>query len=231
MEVIFNWRTIVLQGCGGLCYLLLFTPLFLPSRLLQSARLAPCVIAQISLVTYFTHDSIYMSVLLSQFVPPSPSCAVSTRPFSMSTSSFLLCKQVHQYYFSRFLIHALCVCMRVCSFASVTLDSLQPHGLWPARLLCPWDSPSKNTRVHCHALLQGIFLTQELNPDLLCLLHWQVGSLPLEPPGSPIYAFSSVQFSRSVVSDSLQPHKQQHTRPPCPSSTPRVHPNPCPSSR
>ena len=78
MEVIFNWRTIVLQGCGGLCYLLLFTPLFLPSRLLQSARLAPCVIAQISLVTYFTHDSIYMSVLLSQFVPPSPSPTVFT---------------------------------------------------------------------------------------------------------------------------------------------------------
>ena len=92
MEVIFNWRTIVLQGCGGLCYLLLFTPLFHPSRLLQSARLAPCVIPQISLVTYFTHDSIHMSVSLSQFVPPSPSCAVSTRPFSMLTSSFLLCK-------------------------------------------------------------------------------------------------------------------------------------------
>ena len=42
---------------------------------------------------------------------------------------------------------------------------------------------------------------------------------------------SSVQFSRSVMSDSLQPHKSQHTRPPCPSPTPRVHPNPCPSSQ
>ena len=39
--------------------------------------------------------------------------------------------------------------------------------------------------------------------------------------------FSSVQFSRSVVSDSLQPHELQHARPPCPSPTPRVHPNPC----
>ena len=36
-------------------------------------------------------------------------------------------------------------------------------------------------------------------------------------------AFSSVQFSHSVVSDSLKPHECQHTRPPCPSSTPRVH--------
>ena len=34
--------------------------------------------------------------------------------------------------------------------------SLRPHGLWPARLLCPWDSQGKNTGVGCHALLQGI---------------------------------------------------------------------------
>ena len=40
--------------------------------------------------------------------------------------------------------------------------------------------------------------------------------------------FSSFQFSRSVVSDSLWPHELQHTRPPCPSPTPGVHPNPCP---
>ena len=43
--------------------------------------------------------------------------------------------------------------------------------------------------------------------------------------------FSSVQFSHSVVSDSLQLHESQHTRPPCPSPTPRVHSNSCPSSR
>jgi len=43
-----------------------------------------------------------------------------------------------------------------------------------------------------------------------------------------IYLLSSVQFSRSVVSDSLRPHKLQHARPPCPSPTPRIHPNPCP---
>ena len=43
--------------------------------------------------------------------------------------------------------------------------------------------------------------------------------------------FSSVQFSRSVMSDSLQPHEPQHARPPCPSPTSRVHANPCPSSQ
>ena len=41
---------------------------------------------------------------------------------------------------------------------------------------------------------------------------------------------SSVQFSHSVMSDSLRPHELQHTRPPCPSPTPGVHPNPCPLS-
>ena len=41
----------------------------------------------------------------------------------------------------------------------------------------------------------------------------------------------SVQFSRSVVSDSLQPHELQHARPPCPPPTHRVHTNPCPLSR
>ena len=42
--------------------------------------------------------------------------------------------------------------------------------------------------------------------------------------------FSSVQFSRSVVSDSLRPHESQNARPPCPSQTPGVYSNSCPSS-
>ena len=43
--------------------------------------------------------------------------------------------------------------------------------------------------------------------------------------------FSSVQISRSVVSDSLRPHESQHARPPCPSPTPRVHSDSCPLSQ
>ena len=50
------------------------------------------------------------------------------------------------------------------SFSHVRL--LQPHGLWPARLLCPWNSPGKNTGVGCHFLHQRIFPTQELNSGL-----------------------------------------------------------------
>ena len=45
------------------------------------------------------------------------------------------------------------------------------------------------------------------------------------------FVFSSVQFSRSVVSDTLQPHVSQHARPPCPSPAPGVHSDSCPSSR
>ena len=45
--------------------------------------------------------------------------------------------------------------------------TLQPHRLQPTRLLGWWDSPGKNTGVSCHFPLQGIFLTQVSNPDLL----------------------------------------------------------------
>ena len=58
--------------------------------------------------------------------------------------------------------------------------------LWTVatRLLCPWDSPGKNTGVGCHAVLQGTFSTRRYDPCLLGLRHWQVDSLPLAPPGS-----------------------------------------------
>ena len=55
----------------------------------------------------------------------------------------------------------------VCVSCSVVSDSLIPHGLLSARLLCPWNSPGKNTGVGGPALLQGIFPTQGLNPGLL----------------------------------------------------------------
>ena len=46
-----------------------------------------------------------------------------------------------------------------------------------------------------------------------------------------LFQFSSVQFSHSVVSNSLQPHESQHARPPCPSPTPGVHPDSRPSNQ
>ena len=81
----------------------------------------------------------------------------------------------------------VCLCAHACTHAKLLQSclTLQPCGLQPARFLCLWDSPGKKTGVGCHALLQGIFLTQELNLCLLCLLHWQTVSLPLVPPGKP----------------------------------------------
>ena len=93
-------------------------------------------------------------------------------------------------------------------------NSLWPHGILQARILewvafpfsrrssqprdqtkvsciagrsLPAESPGKpkNTGLGCHFLLQGIFPSQGLNLHLLCLLHWQVDSLILVPPGKP----------------------------------------------
>ena len=70
------------------------------------------------------------------------------------------------------------------SVTSVMSNSLQSHGLQPARLLCPWESPGKNTGVGCHALLQGISPTEGLNP---CLLHCS-RFFTVEPPGKPKFS-------------------------------------------
>ena len=59
----------------------------------------------------------------------------------------------------------MCVC--VCVSCSAVSDSLWPHGLELTSLLCPWNSPGKNTGVGCHSLLQGILLIQRSNPVLL----------------------------------------------------------------
>ena len=81
---------------------------------------------------------------------------------------------------------SVCVCVCVCERererereSSVVSHSLLSHGLW---LLCPWNSPGKNSVVGCHFFLQGIFLTQGLNPHLL---RWQADSLPLSHLGIP----------------------------------------------
>ena len=66
--------------------------------------------------------------------------------------------------------------LSVCALSLSHVQFFVTPGMQPARLLCPWNFPGKNTGMGCHFLLQGIFLTQESNPCLLCLLHWQVGS-------------------------------------------------------
>ena len=69
---------------------------------------------------------------------------------------------------------------------SVVSDSLWPHGLQPARLLCPWDFPGKNTRVGCHSLLQGNLPDPGIERTLVfcnsCIVRW---ILYHQPPGKP----------------------------------------------
>ena len=76
------------------------------------------------------------------------------------------------------LITTLCVCAKLLQLCL----SLQPYGLQPSRLLCPWDFPGSNTGVGCHSLLQGNFSTQESNLCLLSLRYWEADSLPLVLP-------------------------------------------------
>ena len=57
-------------------------------------------------------------------------------------------------------------CCCCCQVISVVSDSVQPHIQQPTRLHCPWNFPGNSTGVDCHFLLQGIFLTQGLNPGL-----------------------------------------------------------------
>ena len=68
-------------------------------------------------------------------------------------------------------------CLHECSVAQ-SCPILWPYGLQPSKLLCPWNFPGKNTGTGCHFLLQGIFLTQGLNPHLL---HWQRDSTTVLP--------------------------------------------------
>ena len=78
----------------------------------------------------------------------------------------------------------VCVCMRAKLLQScLVLCSLMDCSP-PGSSVCR-DSSGKSTGVGCCACLQGIFLTQGLNPPLVCLLHWQAVFLPLVPPGKP----------------------------------------------
>ena len=106
---------------------------------------------------------------------------------------------------------------------SVVSDSLQPRESQHSRPPCPSPAP----RVHpnscplswwCHpTILSSV-------PRILQArtLEWVAISCEVSPKVNK-NKFTLVQFIRSVVSNSLQPHELQHARPPCPSTTPRVH--------
>ena len=93
---------------------------------------------------------------------------------------------------------------------SVVSDSLQPHGLWPARLLRPWDSPGRSAGVDCHSLLQGIFLTQGSNPGLL---HCRQTLDRLSHPGSTMCVWRKAMSAERSFRESTENRATVHPSP------------------
>ena len=110
--------------------------------------------------------------------------------------------------------------------AQSCLTFFDTHRLWPARLLCPWKSPGKNTGVGCHFLLQGIFSTKGSNSGLMhyrrmlyCLSYYTIfqfssQSCPIlcnlmdcSTPGLPVH-HQLLEFTQTHVhwvGDAIQP--------------------------
>ena len=85
---------------------------------------------------------------------------------------------------------APCMCaksLRLC-------PTLQLYGPWPARLLCPWDSPGKNTEVGCHFLLQCIKVKSEVAQLCPTLSH----PMDCSPPGSSVHGISRQEYWSGV---------------------------------
>ena len=84
--------------------------------------------------------------------------------------------------------------------------SVRPHGLQPTRLLCPWDSPGKNTGVGCHFLLQCMKVESESEVAQSCLTFHDPMDCSL--PASSIYGifqatvleWGAIAFSLDVIS-------------------------------
>ena len=91
-------------------------------------------------------------------------------------------------------IHICC-----CFLVKSCLTLCDPMNCNPPVSSVHGDSPGKNIGVGHHALLQGLFLTQGLNPHLLHLLHWQAGSLPLVPLGKqrPLARLSFTKYLKT----------------------------------
>ena len=129
---------------------------------------------------------------------------------------------------------------------SVVSDPQRPHGLQPTRLLRPWDFLGRSTEVRCHCLLlwsipirlklkkQSVLIfklnrqTNKVSKNLFTLTF--VKDLDMATLFLGYHLLYSVQFSHSVMSNSLRPHGLQHARLPCPSPTPEACSNSCPSS-
>ena len=98
------------------------------------------------------------------------------KPYTHTHTHFFIFFSIMVYHTILNIVPCAIQCMCAKSFSCVQLYDLMDHS--PPGSSVHGDSPGKNTGVECHALLQGIFLTQRLNP---CLLSMQADSLLTEP--------------------------------------------------
>ena len=126
------------------------------------------------------------------------------------------------------------LCLKICDPMDCSLPGSSVHWAFWARILewvdIPFSRGSSPSRDH--TLVSCI-----CRQIPYCLGHQESPAgdrrkqEATKEPTKQLRIEESVQFNRSVVSDSLQPHESQHARPPWASPTPGVHPNPCPLSR
>ena len=151
---------------------------------------------RLSISSWFSHKMLYVTRNLWFPLVSSRNWHLTIYNMFLSLWYWLFFLLFHLLFFS--LIWVLSLLVVVCISHPVVSDSLQPYGLQPTRLFCPWGFPGKNTRVDCHSLLQKIFLTQGLNPGLL---HCKQILYYLSYQGSPFFlvnmakALSIVLFS------------------------------------
>ena len=116
-------------------------------------------------------------------------------------------------------LHKFCaqLCLILCNPMDCSPPGSSVHGIFQTRIL---------ERVVISSS-RGYLPDSGIKPASFCIsrLLYPLSRLESLPP------FNSIQFSCSVVSNSLRPHESQHSRPPCPSPTPGVHSNSRPSSR
>ena len=178
---------------------LFMTPWSLPTRLLcpwdfpgkSTGVGCHCLLCLLRLQDLFSPifsllvGSIHLLLFCNQLVPITDAQIVGSALCKLHdlTNSMLLSKWTSLKTELQYDAASLPLGILLLSGHSVVSDSLQLHELEPLRFLCLWNFPGKNTGVGCHALLQGIFLTQGSNRYLLC---WQADSLLLDAFPSPL---------------------------------------------
>ena len=90
----------------------------------------------------------------------------------------------------------MCMCAKSLRLCPTLCD---PMDCSPLRLLCLWDSPGTDTGMGCCVLLQGISSMQGLNLHLLCLLHYQAGSLSLRAMYDPAIPLLGIYPEKTII--------------------------------